>query len=144
MSEWLFRAFYTGLSNALHILLWCSWLTWRFLFRNTSRFFELFQPMIQGLIIWCFSPGCNLRHLHCTVTTDFNSAYHKTNSAFCCTVHISPETDSRREVKQGGFGKSDRRLAHKLYRLINRQKHLTVPRYPPSTEHIQNCCFAAF
>jgi hypothetical protein len=36
-------------------------------------------------------------------------------------------------------------LAHKLYRLVNRQKHLNIARYPPSTEHIQNLrSFAAF
>jgi hypothetical protein len=104
MSDWLL-----GLSHALHILFWYSSSTWRFLFLKASRFCELFEPKIQSRIIWCFSTGCNLHHLRWTVTTDFNSAYNKRNSAFCCTVHISPDTDSHWEVKLAGLGMSDGR-----------------------------------
>jgi hypothetical protein len=42
-----------------------------------------------------------------TVTTDFTSACHKTNSAFCCMVHVSPDTDLHWEVKLTELGKSD-------------------------------------
>jgi hypothetical protein len=107
MSDWCFRASYTELSNALHILFWCSWSTWRFLFRNTSISLNFFNQRFRTLSSGAFSPGRNLRYLHCTITIDFNSAYRKTNSTFCCTVHISPDTDSHWEVNLAGLRKSD-------------------------------------
>lgn len=60
------------------------------------------QPFNQRFRTLSFA-GCNLRHLRSSLATDFSSAYGKTNSAFCCTVHISPDTDSHREEKLAGF-----------------------------------------
>jgi hypothetical protein len=59
-------------------------------------------------------------------------------SAFCCTVHILPDTDFALCGKSNG-AREVWWLA--LYWLVNRQKHLNIARYTLSTEHIQNFVF---
>jgi hypothetical protein len=66
-----------------------------------------FSHCFRALSSDAFSPGCNLHYLHCTVTTDFISPYHKTNWAFWCIEHLSPYTDLHWEVKLAWLEKSD-------------------------------------
>ena len=64
-----------------------------FCFSTVPVSLNWFIHRFKALSVGGFSPGCKLRHLRCTATTHFSSAYRNTNWAFWWTVHILPRTD---------------------------------------------------
>jgi hypothetical protein len=65
-----------------------------FCFATLPVSLKCFSQQFRALSSGAFPPGCNLRQLRCTVTTDFNSAYLKTSSQTlrkhirCPAMHI--------------------------------------------------------
>ena len=64
-----------------------------FCFSTVPVSLNWFIHRFKALSVRGFSPGCKLRHLRCTATAHFSSAYRNTNWAFWWTVHILPRTD---------------------------------------------------